>query len=58
MKKLQSYKKYGNQVRIDAGWWKTLSHLKADLGISLKALVEDALSNTYAVDNNGKPYRL
>lgn len=58
MKKLQSYKKYGNQVRIDEGWWKILGHLKADTGMTLKALIEAALSNTYGVDGNGKPYVL
>lgn len=57
-KKLQSYKKYGNQVRIDEGWWKILAHLKAETRMGFKALVEHALSNTYGIDKDGKPYEI
>lgn len=56
MKKLQSYKKYGNQVRTDDGWWKILVLLKAETKMTIKALVEHALSNTYGIDKDGKPY--
>lgn len=58
MEKLQSNKKYGNPVRLEDGWWKILTLLKAETRMSLKALVEHALSNTYGVDEKGKPYFL
>ena len=58
MKKLQSDKNLTFQVRIDKGWWKMLSLLRIDTGQSLKELVEDALSDVYAINTDGKPYKI
>jgi len=46
------------QVVIDIGWQKILLNLRAETGRSIKSLVEDALSNTYGIDKDGKPYKL
>lgn len=58
IEKLQGYKKNGNQVRINDGWWKILAHIKADTRTTFKELVENALSNTYAIGEDGKPYEM
>jgi hypothetical protein len=44
------------QVVIDVGWWEILSALRTNTQKPFKELVEDALSNTYAIDKNGNPY--
>lgn len=36
------------QVRLDKGWQKILFRLRADLGGSIKSLVEDALTQVYS----------
>lgn len=45
------------QVRLDKGWQRILLMLRAKTGEPIKSLVEDALSNTYGIDNDGKPYK-
>lgn len=42
--------------RIDIGWQPILTQLRKTTGRSIKGLVEDALSNTYAINEKGKPY--
>ncbi len=56
MKKLQIDKNKTFQVRIDSGWWIILQKLKTDHRTLIRSLVEDALTNTYAIGNDGKPY--
>lgn len=56
MKKLQIDYNLTKQVRIDTGYHKMLAQLRAELGVSMRSLIEDALINTYAIDKNGKPY--
>lgn len=58
MKQLQSDKKLTFQQRIDMGWWKILSQLRTDTGKTFKELVEDALSDAYAINSDGKPYKI
>lgn len=56
MKKLQIDKNKTFQVRIDSGWWVILQKLKTDHRTLIRSLVEDALTNTYAIGNDGNPY--
>jgi len=58
MNNLQSDKKSTFQVRIDKGWWKILTLLRIDTGESLKGLVEHALSQSYGIGKDGKPFKL
>lgn len=58
MKKRQSDKNITKQVRIDAGWHKLLFQLRADMEVPIKSLIEDALSDVYAVNKDGKPYKI
>lgn len=58
MKSQQVDRNLSFQVRLDKGWWKILSQLRTDTGRSFKELVEGALSNTYGIDENGKPYEI
>lgn len=58
MKKLQSDTIRTKQVRIDAEWVNALAYLRADLHVSMKSLVEEALSKCYAWNAEGKPYRI
>jgi hypothetical protein len=46
------------QVVVDRGWWEILAKLRISSRKSFRELVEDALSNTYAIDKDGKPYFL
>ncbi len=46
------------QVRIDRGWQKMLQELKKTTGRSIGGLVNDAITNTYGIKSNGKPYRI
>lgn len=48
----------GKPERIDPEWVKMLMHIKAETGKTIKSLIEDALVNTYGIDENGKPYKL
>ncbi len=52
----KSTKKKTFQVRIDRGWRKILTQLRADSGMTIRALVEDALSHVYGINEDGKPY--
>ncbi len=54
MKNLQIDKKTTFQVRLDRGWQKILTQLRGEYGMSIKALVEQALSDTYGLDSDGK----
>lgn len=58
MKKLQIDIKSTKQVRVDAGWHKILSLLRVELETPMRSLIEEALSNTYTVDKNGKPKKI
>lgn len=42
--------------RISIGWQPILIQLRKTTRRSIKGLVEDALSNTYAIGKDGKPY--
>lgn len=44
--------------RIDIGWQPILDKLKKTTGRSIKGLIDDALSNTYAIGEDGKPYEI
>lgn len=58
MKNRQIDKKTTFQVRIDREWQRLLTQLRADTKMTIRALVEQALSNTYAIDKDGKLYLL
>ena len=51
-------KKLTFQVAIDIGWQSILTMLRADTKRTIKSLVEEALSSTYAIDKDGNPYQL
>jgi hypothetical protein len=44
--------------RIDIGWQPILTQLRKTTGNSIKGLVEDALSNTYGINEKGKTYEI
>jgi hypothetical protein len=48
-------KKSTFQVRIDRGWQKILLQLRAETEMTIRALVEDALSDSYPIDKKGSP---
>lgn len=58
MKNRQIDTKSTFQVRIDKGWQKILTQLRAETRMTIRALVEQALSNNYSVDGNGQPYEI
>lgn len=51
-------KKITFQVRVDMGWWDTLSQLRTSRKMSFKALIENALVNTYMIGKDGKPEKI
>ena len=57
MKSEQVNKQLTFQVRVEKGWWRILSQLRTDEKRSFKELVEDALVNTYMIEN-GKVRRV
>lgn len=58
MKNRKIDKKLTFQVVIDIGWRKLLTHLRAEQQTTIRDIVETALSETYGIDKNGKPYVL
>lgn len=58
MENRQNDNKSTFQVRLDRGWRKILTTLRADTGSPIRRLVEDALSELYSIDDKGRPYRL
>jgi len=58
MKNRHVDKKKRYDVQIDRGWKKILHQLQTDLEQPISSLVEHALSNTYGIDKDGKPYEL
>lgn len=46
------------QARIDKGWQRILLILRAKSGRPIKGLIEDALTNTYRIDDEGEPYEI
>lgn len=44
------------QARLDIGWRKVLLSMRARSGKTIRKLIEDALSEVYAIDEGGEPY--
>lgn len=58
MKCQQSDRKMTFQARIDKGWQRILLILRAKTGKPIKGLIEDALTNTFGIDDKGEPYAI